>query len=119
LQYPPGLIPEYDYIAHPHNFWLLLAVEAGIPVMILLTVWVGRICYAAVQKFVETGVESPDRWLTLAYLLAFWGCIAFALFDVTFYDARINMMNWFLLSGLYILARDWKHSDTFSSSQKI
>lgn len=105
LQYPPGLIPEYEYIAHPHNFWLLLAVEAGIPVMILFTVLVGRIYYGAIQQLFNPALPAADRSLTLAYVLAFWGCITFALFDVAFYDARINVMNWFLLAGLYSLVQ--------------
>ncbi len=102
LQYPPGLIPEYKYIAHPHNFWLLLAVEAGIPVLLLFCWLVGRICVQAVRQL--RTAPPPERALLLAYLLAFWGCLAFALFDVTFYDARINLMHWVLLTGLYSLA---------------
>lgn len=105
LQYPPGLIPEYQYIAHPHNFWLLLAVEAGIPVMILFTVFVGRICYRAIRQLIAKAWKDPDRAILLAYLLSFWGCIAFALFDVTFYDARINITNWVVLAALYSLGQ--------------
>ena len=29
--------------------------------------------------------------------------VGFALFDVTFYDARINVVHWVLLTGLYAL----------------
>lgn len=105
LQYPPGLIPDYQYVAHPHNFWLLLAVEAGIPVMILFTLFVGRICYRAVRQFTSDPFKSFEQALLLAYLLSFWGCIAFALFDVTFYDARINLTNWVVLAGLYALTQ--------------
>lgn len=105
LQYPPGLIPDYQYIAHPHNFWLLLAVEAGIPTMILFTWFVGRICYRAVQQLWKRVGQPIDRSVLLAYLLSFAGCIAFALFDVTFYDARINTTNWVMLAGLYSLTQ--------------
>jgi hypothetical protein len=100
LQYPPGLIPDYRYIAHPHNFWLLLAVEAGIPVLLLFCALVGPICYRALRQLLSLK-PSRQRALLLAYLLAFWGCLAFALFDVTFYDARINTVNWVILAGLY------------------
>ena len=101
LQYPPGLIPEYQYIAHPHNFWLLLAVEAGIPLMLLFSLLVGQICLRAVRRLIA--VEPAERAILLAYLLAFWGVVAFALFDVAFYDARINITSWVLLSALYAL----------------
>ncbi|MFM7423895.1 MAG: O-antigen ligase family protein [Elainella sp.] len=104
LQYPPGLIPDYRYIAHPHNFWLLLAVEAGIPVLLLFCALVGPICYRAVRRLLSLK-PSPERALLLAYLLSFWGCLAFALFDVTFYDARINAVNWVVLAGVYGVGR--------------
>jgi O-antigen ligase len=108
LQYPPGLIPDYQYIAHPHNFWLLLAVEAGMPLLILFTLFVGRICFQAVQQFrkqANAEVKAGRTAILLAYLLAFGGCLGFALFDVTFYDARINVINWVMLAGLYTLTQ--------------
>lgn len=105
LQYPPGLVPDYQYIAHPHNFWLLLAVEAGVPVLLLFVLLVGRICYLGVRWLMAAPLDE-HRAVLLAYLLAFWGCVAFAWFDVTFYDARINTMNWVLLAGVYALG-DW------------
>jgi O-antigen ligase len=106
LQYPPGLIPDYDYVAHPHNFWLLLAVEAGIPVMLLFSLFVGRICYRAVKQLWAKLIDSGEQAVLLAYLLSFAGCVAFALFDVTFYDARINATNWVVLAGLYALVQN-------------
>lgn len=105
LQYPPGLIPDYQYIAHPHNFWLLLAVEAGLPTMILFTWLVGRIYYRAVRQLWARVGQPIDQAVLLAYLLSFAGCIAFALFDVTFYDARINLTHWVVLAGLYCLTQ--------------
>ncbi|MBF2074478.1 MAG: O-antigen ligase family protein [Synechococcales cyanobacterium C42_A2020_086] len=103
LLYPPGLIPDYEYIAHPHNVWLLLAAEAGLPMMMLFTLFVGRICYRAVRRLITGSLPSSESAILLAYLLSFWGCLAFALFDVTFYDARINAMHWVVLAGLYTL----------------
>lgn len=101
LQYPPGLIPGYEYISHPHNFWLLLAVEAGIPVMLGLTVWVGMICARAARTLLEGRLKPADYALLIGYGLAFWGSIAFGLFDVTLYDVRVNAMNWIILAGIY------------------
>lgn len=102
--YPARIIdPAYDKIFHPHNFWLLLASEAGLLVMIGLTLIVGYICFRAVHLLVTRQLAAGNRPLMLGYLFAFWGCVAFALFDVTFYDARINVLNWIILAGIYSL----------------
>ncbi len=117
LLYPPRLIdPDYKDIFHPHNIWLLLGTEGGIPVMILTSVMVGFICYRVVRYgFSMAGRSGHDssgrtsesdasgRAIALGYLLAFWGCLGFALFDVTFYDVRINALNWTVLAALYTL----------------
>jgi O-antigen ligase len=102
--YPARIIdPIYDKIFHPHNFWLLLASEAGVLVMVGLTVIVGYVCFRAVRRLLSNQIGRGDRPLLLSYLFAFWGCVAFALFDVTFYDARINVLNWTILAGIYSL----------------
>ena len=41
--------------------------------------------------------------ILLSYVLAFTGCILFSLFDVTLFDARINVLSWFLLAGIGVL----------------
>jgi O-antigen ligase len=93
--------PEFSYIAHPHNFWLLLGAEGGIPLMLLMTLLVGYICYQAVKLLLMRKLSPAESSILLGYLFAFLGCIAFALFDVTLYDARINVMNWLILAGIY------------------
>ncbi|MDX2211808.1 MAG: O-antigen ligase family protein [Oculatellaceae cyanobacterium bins.114] len=106
LLYPERLIdPAHPYIAHPHNVWLLLGSEAGIPVMVTMTVFVGCICYQAVHGLIQQKHAPANRGMVLAYLFAFWGCIGFALFDVTLYDASINIMNWVMLAGIYSASR--------------
>jgi O-antigen ligase len=104
FKFPHGLIPGYDYIGHPHNFWLLLASEAGIPVMLLFTALVGYICFRAVRLLILGQLKPLDRAILLAYLFSFWSCIAFALFDVTFFDSRINTTNWVVLAGINAIA---------------
>jgi O-antigen ligase len=111
--YPPRMIdPAYPYIAHPHNFWLLTATESGIPVMLALTTVIGYICYRGMQVLIDHQIKESERAILLAYLLAFGGSIAFALFDVTLFDVRINVLNWLTLAGIYSFwLRDRKYSN--------
>lgn len=99
--YPPRLIdPTYQEVFHPHNIWLLLGAEAGILVMVALTVMVAFICFRAVRDGVLNGFRK-GKAIALGYLLAFWGCVGFGLLDVTFYDVRVNALNWTILAALY------------------
>jgi O-antigen ligase len=108
--YPPRLVdPAYPYISHPHNFWLLMASEAGIPLMLAFTVVIGYTCFLGIKAFWKTASQSsqvPHQGIFLGYLLALFSCIAFALFDVTLYDARINVLNWFILAAIYFWGSD-------------
>ncbi|MGK7890100.1 MAG: O-antigen ligase family protein [Leptolyngbyaceae cyanobacterium] len=118
--YPPRLVdPEYTTIFHTHNLWLLLGAEYGLPVMLTLTTVIGFICYRGVRAMGERSLSSSitpedvapvasrelgnggDRAIFGGYALAFGGSIGFSLLDVTLYDARINVINWVLLSVIY------------------
>ncbi|MDJ0705191.1 MAG: O-antigen ligase family protein [Leptolyngbyaceae cyanobacterium MO_188.B28] len=105
LLYQPQSVPGYDYIPHAHNFWLMLAVETGAPIMIAFVVIIGFICYQGVRTFQLSSQPITHRAILLSYLLAFWGCVVFALFDTPFYDARVNILDWFALAGIYVLSQ--------------
>jgi O-antigen ligase len=90
-----------EHFAHPHNFWLLLASEAGFPVMFGLTTLAGYICYQGIQVLLFEQADLSRHWLLLGYLLAFSGCTSFALFDCTFYDIQVNVTNWLVLACIY------------------
>lgn len=89
-------------VTHAHNFWLTMATEAGVLVAIGLTLWVGYLCFQGV-KLLSRQLKGTDRALLIGYLLAFLGCIAFACFDVTLYDSRVNALNWTTLAGIYAM----------------
>ena len=104
LTYEPGSIPGYESIAHAHNVWLFLASEAGIPVMLGFCVIIGRLYYEGVSTFIWGKLPAENRAILLGYLLAFASCLMFALFDVTLFDSRINVLSWGLLAGIYLLS---------------
>jgi hypothetical protein len=104
--YPARIIDSnYPFIAHPHNFWLLTAVESGIPAMLVFSALVGYLCYRGISALIWAGLPDSERAMLLGYVFAFGGCIAFALFDVTLFDIRINVLNWFMLAGIGVFSR--------------
>lgn len=113
LRYEPGSIMGYDIIYHAHNVWLYLASEAGIPVTVAFCAVVGSVYYDGIKTFLKGSAavgESPTMWqrrraMLLSYLLAFTSCLLFGLFDVTLFDARLNILSYGLLAGIYVLTR--------------
>ena len=118
--YIPGSIPDYDVIYHAHNFWLYMASEAGIPVMVGFCLVIGTIYYDGVKAYLDRAawqkqmilltpegrVSTGDRSILLGYLLAFASVILFALFDVAVFDSRVNLFNWGLVAAIYALSRE-------------
>ena len=75
------------------------------PIMVLLTLLIGYICFGGVQRWRSQTLETAGNAILLGYLLGFLGCVGFALFDITFFDARVNVVNWLLITGLYRLGQ--------------
>ncbi|MBW4493268.1 MAG: O-antigen ligase family protein [Oscillatoria princeps RMCB-10] len=96
---------------HPHNLFVMLACETGIPGMLLFCSLVGWAVargvlllrdWPAVCSAEGAGpVSNPDKLIFFSYLVAFAGCTLFHLFDVTLFDSRVNILGWLLLSGIF------------------
>lgn len=98
LQYEPFTIPIYERVLHPHNLWLMLAAEMGIPLTLLFLAIVGIIIVRGVRVFSSLLKASPQRAMLMAYGLGFAGHLAFAMFDLSFYDSRVNVLGWLMLA---------------------
>jgi O-antigen ligase len=102
--YLPYSIPDEPLLNHGHNLWLHLAAEAGLPVMLLLTGLVGWICYRAVQCYGLGLLPWGFRPVLAGYGLSFLACVLFSLFDIAFFDARVNLLGWAMLAVLQALS---------------
>lgn len=99
------------FIGHPHNLFLMLGAETGLPAALLLFSLVGWIVFQGARLLLrwerrrslmtaEGAVSSPDQWIVFTYLTAFMGCTLFSLLDITLFDVRINLLGWLLLAGI-------------------
>ncbi|MGI0485665.1 O-antigen ligase family protein [Pantanalinema rosaneae CENA516] len=97
-------------LGHPHNLVLMLLAETGIPATVLLVGIVGWVVTQGSQYLVnwhsypasapDQEQQIYDRLIYFTFLVAFMGCAFFSLFDVTLFDARINVIGWLLLAGI-------------------
>ncbi|WP_187329443.1 O-antigen ligase family protein [Halomicronema hongdechloris] len=105
LLYVPGSIAGYSSFGHPHNLWLMLAAEVGIPATVLFTGIVGRMCYGSLASWINQAYPAQHRALITGYGLAFLGTTLFSGADVTLFDPRINALGWVSLAVLYAIPR--------------
>ena len=98
-QYVPFSVTDHERLFHPHNLWLYLACDTGVPTMLLFCWVVGRTYVTGIRRLIMDSYHP----VLFSYLLGFTGCILFALFDVTLFDARINVLSWFIFAGIGIL----------------
>ncbi|MEB3313360.1 MAG: O-antigen ligase family protein, partial [Cyanobacteriota bacterium] len=92
-------VPD-DLLPHAHSLWLTLAAEVGLPFTLGLTLVVGAIVLRGTLDLVRGPGQNPDQALAMGYWLAFIGTALFAIFDIPFYDARVNVLGWLLLAVL-------------------
>ncbi len=106
-----------EWLGHPHNLFLMLSSETGIPATLLFCGLVGWILakgilflrdWAAVfavfpQESLETKAiaSRQDRLIFFTYLVAFFACTLFHIFDVPLFDLRINVLGWLLLAAIW------------------
>ncbi len=94
------------WLGHPHNLFLMMAAETGFPGALLLYGLVGWIMAQSVL-WLRRGFAHgrSERRLYFTFLTAFFACTLFCLLDITLFDARINLMGWVLLSGIWGISR--------------
>ena len=90
------------WMGHPHNLFLMLSAETGLPATILFFGLLGWLFVAGVRlmqnsKFVYS---NEDKLLLLSYLLAFAIWIIFNTVDVTVFDFRLNTLFWIILAAV-------------------
>lgn len=102
------------WLGHPHNLFLMMAAETGFPGALLLYGLVGWIMAQGVLfmrcRFAQGRSDwlhqaPEDRRLYFTFLTAFFACTLFCLLDITLFDARINLMGWVLLAGIWGVSR--------------
>jgi O-antigen ligase len=88
------------FIGHPHNLPLMLSAEMGIPATLIFYAIIGWAVFVGVKCLKELA-PGRDRTMLFTYIVAFMACTVFSLFDVTFFDARINTIQWLLLAAIW------------------
>ncbi|MBD2210058.1 O-antigen ligase family protein [Nostoc linckia FACHB-104] len=88
-------------LGHPHNLFLMLSAETGIPTALLFFGLIGWALIASIQVLQKPQfLEKEDRLIFFSYLVVLFGWVLFNTVDVTLYDFRLNTLFWLILSAL-------------------
>lgn len=91
------------WFGHPHNIFIMLALEIGIVATVLFCSLVGYILAKTIWLLStksNTLWTYQDRLIVVTFLITFFSCILFNLFDVTLFDLRVNIISWIILAAL-------------------
>ncbi|WP_199249465.1 O-antigen ligase [[Phormidium] sp. ETS-05] len=112
--------PAYEakmqfWLGHPHNLFLMLAAETGIPGVLLLSGLVAWVLGHSIIRLRHWQVPTSthdniipfqeDKLIFFTYLVAFTACTLFHILDVTIFDSRINIIGWLLLAAIWGVTR--------------
>ncbi|MDJ0616714.1 MAG: O-antigen ligase family protein [Calothrix sp. MO_192.B10] len=89
------------WLGHPHNLFLMLSSETGLPATILFCGLFAWIAIASIKRLRNQEIlKVQDRVILFSYILLLGCLVLLNTFDVSIFDFRMNVLSWVLLSGL-------------------
>ncbi len=88
--------PPRGLIMHAHSLPLEFALSHGLPALLLLAWLIGRHLAQATRRWLQQRLHASDRSWLLAALVLVW----LNIWDVPFFDSRLNIMGWMLIAAL-------------------
>ncbi|MEA5571472.1 O-antigen ligase family protein [Calothrix sp. UHCC 0171] len=86
------------WLGHPHNLFLMLSAEAGIPATLLFISLIAGILMAGFQLLQRSQcLHQEDKLILFSYLLVIIAWVLFNIADVSIFDFRLNALSWLLL----------------------
>lgn len=105
-------------LGHPHNLFLMLSAETGLPSALLFCGLIGWILFASIQLLRNSNsLDKEDRLIFFTYLVVLFGWLLFNTVDVTLYDFRLNTLSWLILSAVCGLVYRYKQDDRLRAKE--
>ena len=91
---------------HSHNIILELAYNFGIPLAMLLTFLVCKLIYDSYQKIFSQPLDFSKAFINISWFASTIVVCISHLSDITYYDGKISILIWILLSGIKCIIDD-------------
>lgn len=107
---PLYLAKTHEWLGHPHNLFLMLSSETGLPATLLFCSMVSWIFITGVQQLQSSKlIDKDDRLIFFSYILVLVCLVIFNTVDVSLYDLRLNSLSWIVLSAISGVAYRCRH----------
>ncbi|TVP62119.1 MAG: O-antigen ligase family protein [Nodularia sp. (in: Bacteria)] len=105
-------------LGHPHNLFLMLSAETGLPSALLFFGCLAWIWLAGVQLLQKSkSLAKTDRLIIFSYIVVILQWAIFNTVDVSLFDFRLNTISWLFFSALsgvvYSSSRLNRYSEEF------
>jgi O-antigen ligase len=102
------------WLGHPHNFFLMLSAEAGIPNTLLFIGLILWILFAGLRLLQKSkSLSKEDKLILFGYLLVIVAWVLFNTVDVSLFDFRLNLLSWVLLGTVSGVISRYNHLNKF------
>ena len=95
------------YTTHAHNILIELAINYGLIVSILLAIFVITLLYKSFKKiYLKGNIHRIKDNFDKAWWASIFAITLSHLYDIQYYDLRISISSWILLSGLSSIIKE-------------
>lgn len=101
----PGIL-EYPRFQHTHNITFELAYNFGIPLAIIMCLFIFKILKNALFIIYKKSEKDSELLINKTWFIAVIIMLISQMNDVTYYDGKISILIWILLSGLKSLVEE-------------
>lgn len=104
------------FMNHTHNLIIEFAFNYGLVVAILIFTNIFLLCFFAIKQiyFSNSKKDLSDIFYERAWLTSFIVLFSSQMFDVQYYDGRISLTFWILLSGIRCIISENKNEQEIS-----
>ncbi len=85
---------------HTHNLFLELSASYGILVSLTMLIFILSLIYLSLKKLRNYELKKKDLLIDRSWLASTFVLLISQMNDITYYDGRISVIFWILLSGL-------------------
>ncbi|MDB9345942.1 O-antigen ligase family protein [Nodularia spumigena CS-586/05] len=89
-------------LGHPHNLFLMLSAETGLPSALLFFGCLAWIWFAGVELLQKPNyLDKKDKLIVFSYIVVILQWLIFNTVDVALFDFRLNTISWLFFSALW------------------